>query len=49
MMAGPTLVEPERWEEIRRRVYLPEEVDEYQSSSQPLAGDSEGRGKREGG
>ena len=46
-MAGPTLVEPKRWGEIRRRVYLPEEVDEYQSSSQPLAGGSE-REREEG-
>ena len=37
-MASFTLVEPARWEEIRRKVYLPQEADEYSSTSQPLAG-----------
>ena len=37
-MGSFTEVERERWKKIRRRVYLPEDVDEYNSSSSVLNG-----------
>ena len=33
-----TLIETEKWEEIRRKLYFPVDVDEYRSSSKPLTG-----------
>lgn len=37
-MAGSTLIEPELWQDIRRKLYLPQDVDEYSSTSRSLTG-----------
>ena len=33
-----TLIEPDKWEEIRKKLYFPEDEDEYSNSSKPLTG-----------
>lgn len=33
-----TLVESKSWEDIRKKVYLPQDADEYQTSSRSLTG-----------
>ena len=33
-----TMIETEKWEDIRRKLYHPCDTDEYRSSSKPLTG-----------
>ena len=37
-MAGSTLIEPELWQDIRKKVYLPQDIDEYSTTSRSLTG-----------
>lgn len=36
--SGLTLIETEKWEDIRKKLYFPDDVDEYANSSKPLVG-----------
>ena len=38
MVYSNTLIEPDKWEEIRKKLYFPVDEDEYSNSSKPLTG-----------